>query len=174
MHQKTYEGQTLKEIKKEYPNHTFTYQRYKGLGDHGVQCDQNPYLFFCDDYPLMDRHNWCQHYNYTGIKTNLDFSCEVFIKGASLGKTSKHRAKIFLKFYDKGIDVDTAYLSSTRYIRAFLPDASNKNKQITKINALAHAIIEEGGEKGHKARNRIRYYAYRYGIEAAKEKFLNI
>ena len=170
---KTYNGQTIKEIKAEYPNIHLTYCRYKGFGDYGLVANyEGEELFFRDDEPMMDRHVKAEKNNYTGTIANLDYSCEVFVDGSSLGKTSKHRAKKFLTLLQKGIEVDNNYLSSTRSICDFLPSASEEAKNKTAINSFVHSIIIEDGEIGHKKRNEIRRYAYTNGLEAAKSLYL--
>lgn len=170
---KTYNGLTLRQIKTEYPNIKLRYCRYRGLGVHGLWANYDgKELFFTDDEPMMDRHIKAEKNNYTGTIANLDYSCEVFAEGSSLGNTSKHRAKKFLSLLKKGIEVDNNYLSSTRPISDFLPSASEEAKNKTAINSFVHSLIEDGGEYGHKRRNDIRRYAYTYGLEAAKSLYL--
>lgn len=170
---KTYNGQTIKEIKKEYPNIQLTYCRYRGFGDYGLVANyEGQELFFRDDEPMMDRHVKAEKNNYTGTVANLDYSCEVFVDGSSLGTTSKHRAKKYLSLIKTGVEVDSNYLTSTRPITDFLPDANEEAKNKTAINSFVHSIIEEGGEMGHNRRNEIRRYAYANGLEAAKSLYL--
>lgn len=169
---KTYDGLTLREIKQKHPNMTFVYCRYRGTGDHGLMASTNPEIFYCDDLPLMNRYVKARINNYTGIINNVDYSCEVFIDGDSLGKSTKHKARKFLKLIKQGIEIDSDYLSSRRPYHDFLSDASTKAKEKTEINRLAHQLIEGEGKSGHDARNIIRSYAYKHGIEATKEKFL--
>ena len=167
---KTYEGLTLKEIKALHPNCKAVYKRFCGLGDHGIEIGGK---FYCDDYPMMVRHNKAKAHNFTGTIANIDFSCEVFIDGESHGTTSKHRASVYLRMSRKGIKIDRSYLSSTRSIRDFMPEANEAAKLKTEINNLVHMICEDSGKAAHDYRSQIRSYAYKFGIEAAKEKYLN-
>lgn len=171
---KTYEGKTLKQIKKEYPDLEFKYGKYHNFGDFGItgyEKNGKAKLFVSDDVPLMNRHVKAKHNNYTGTIANLDYSCELFINGESLGETSKHRAEVFLKYFKNGIEIDNSYLSSIRPINDFLPDASEKAKLKTEINRFVHELIEETGKQGHSIRNQIRYYAYTFGLDKAIEKY---
>lgn len=171
---KTYEGKTLKEIKKQYPDFSLKYGKYCGRGDFGLTLTNKKtkeQIFISDDMPMLDRHTKAKYNNYTGTVANLDYSCELFIGGKSFGKTSKHRAKKYLSYINKGIEVDDAYLSSRRPIIDFLPDASEKAKLKTEINQMVHELVEEGGKRGHELRNIIRRYAYIHGVDAAYEKY---
>ncbi len=103
---KTYEGLTLAEIKALHPNCKATYKRFMGLGDHGIEIGDT---FYCDDYPMMNRHNKAEINKFTGTFANFDFSCEVFVDGKSHGTTSKHRARVYLKMLKKGINIDSSY-----------------------------------------------------------------
>ena len=167
---KTYEGLTLKEIKALHPNCKAVYKRFCGLGDHGIEIGGK---FYCDDYPMMVRHNKAKAHNFTGTIANIDFSCEVFVDGESHGTTSKHRALVYLRLLRKGIIIDSSYLSSTRSIRDFMPEASEKAKLKTDINNFVHAICDDSGKAAHDYRNIVRAYAYKFGLEAAKEKYLS-
>lgn len=170
---KTYSGETIREIKTKYPNIKLTYCRYHGIGDHGLIANyEGEELFFRDDKPMMDRHIKAEKNNFTGFISNVDFSCELFVSGLSLGKTSKYRAEKFLSFRKKGIEVDSNYISSTRHIESFLVSASEKAKNITAINSFVHSIIEGGGELGHKKRNQIRHLAYTKGLEYVESLYL--
>lgn len=172
---KTYNGLTLKEIKKLHPKIKFKYCRYQGFGDYGIMAlNSDKEIFYCDDFALMNRHNKAKLHNYTGTVSNLDYTCEVFVNGESLGNTSKHRAKIYLRKLKEGIKLDNSYLSSTRNYLEFLENSSEKSKLKTEINKLAHSIIDGEGQHGHQVRNAIRKFAYSNGIEKAKEKFLSI
>src|SRR5690606_4187663 len=112
---KTYNGQTIKEIKKEYPNIQLTYCRYRGFGDYGLVANYEGHeLFVRDSEAMMDRHVKVEKNNYTGTVADLDYSCEVFVDGSSLGTTSKHRAKKYLSLIKTGVEVDSNYLTSTR------------------------------------------------------------
>ena len=170
--EKTYQGKTLAEIKKDFPGCTVRYGRYRGFGDFGVTLftNNNEELFFADDCALTDRYVKARSNNYTGTISNIDYSCEVFINGESFGTTSKHRAAVFFKLMAQGIEVESSYLSSTRDINCFL-NPSEKDLKKTEINALVHSIIDGGGAEGHRRRNEIRRYAYLFGIEKAKEKY---
>jgi hypothetical protein len=128
--------------------------------------------FYRDDEPMMDRGTRCSKLRYTGTISNLDYTCEVFIDGVSLGKTSKHRAKVFLSLYKKGIKVDSSYLSSLRNIKCFV-EPSEKDKLKTAINSFVHAVCDSSGSRGHILRNQIRSYAYQFGLDKAKEKYLS-
>lgn len=167
---KTYEGKTLREIKALHPNCKAVYKRFCGLGDHGIEIGGK---FYCDDYPMMDRRNKAKARNFTGVVANIDFSCEVFVNGESHGTTSKHRASVYLRMLRKGIDIDSSYLSSTRSIRDFMPEASEKAKRKTEINNFVHAICDDSGKAAHDYRNIVRAYAYKFGLEAVKEKYLS-
>lgn len=170
---KTYENLTLKEIKKLHPTIKFKYCRYRGHGDYGIMAlNSDKEIFYSDDLSLMDRYNKAELRNYTGTVANLDYSCEVFVDGRSLGDTSKYRARVYLNRLKKGIKLDSSYLSSTRNYLEFLPNSNEKSKLKTEINKLAHSIIDGEGQHGHETRNTIRKFAYSNGVEKAKEKFL--
>ncbi len=53
-----------------------------------------------------------------------------------------------------------------------MPEANEAAKLKTEINNLVHAICDDSGKAAHDYRNVIRSYAYKFGIEAAKEKYL--
>ena len=168
---KTYEGFTLKELKELYNPNKVLYKKYRGYGDFGVEFTlEDGKKFFRDDFPLMDRRNKAEKNSYTGTISNLNYSCELFIDGVSIGTTSKHRARVFLRQFKKGIEIESTYLSSKRNIKAFL-EPSEKDLLKTNINKLVHQICPDLTKEGHKVRNKIRQFAYQNGIEATKEKY---
>lgn len=166
---KTYEGMTLAEIKKMHNGAKAVYCRYQGLGDHGIAIEG---VFYTDDMSFMNRHHKAAAKAFTGLVANLDFSCEVFVNGCSMGTTSKWRGQKYLSMIKKGVEVDSSYLSSTRPIGDFLSTATEAAKTKTAINEFVHSLIDGGGKAGHDARNQIRAYAYAKGLEAAKERYL--
>jgi len=113
---KTYDGKTLAEIKALHPNCKAKYGNFGSFG-YGIKIDS---IFYSDDKPMMDRYVKAKANNFTGVISNVDYSCEVFVNGYSHGKTSKHRASVYLFMLDKGIVIDQSYLSSTKTIKDFI------------------------------------------------------
>lgn len=171
---KTYENQTLAELKQKHNATSVVYGKYQGHGDFGVTLTtaDNNVLFFADDTPMMDRHTKARANQFTGIINNIDYSCEVFVNGESHGNSTKHRGAKYLSLLSVGASIDREYLTSRRPYTDFIESKSEKAANKNEINRFVHSIIEDGGAHGHAMRNEIRRVAYTHGLEAAKERYL--